>query len=115
MTTLVIHAPYSKGKPGAPNSFETYLKTGVGKGYAIWNKWAVEIRPGGTVVLLRKDKSNKRAEGILVRLVETNQYVNGVQRYDVHIRDMKEVPFKKENFNYYGVAVIGNWLTNKPT
>jgi len=29
MNTLVIHAPYSKGPPSTPTSFETYLRTGI--------------------------------------------------------------------------------------
>ncbi len=59
-----------------------------------------------TIVLLRKDRNKKRAEGILVRLEETGKYVNGVQRYNVHIKGLTEVTFKKENFNYNGVALI---------
>ncbi len=105
MATLFILARSDKTP-----SFEHILKTGIGPGYAIWEKWAVKIRPGWAVVLLRVDKNKKRAEGIIDRpLVGTNRYVNGVQRYDVHIKDMKEVPFKKEvNCFPYGVAVIGD-------
>lgn len=109
MTTLVISAPDYRVKDGA-ESFETIIEKGRGKGYAIWEKWAKKIRPGWTVILLRADKNKKRAEGILAReLVGTGQYVNGVQRYDIHIKGLAIVPFKKEvNFNYYGVAVIGD-------
>jgi hypothetical protein len=106
MATLFIHAPDRAVKRGA-KSFEAILEDGIGEGYAIWKKWAVKITPGWTVVLLRADKNKKRAEGILVRRIGTSHYVNGVQRYDVHIKGLTIVPFKKEvNFNYYGVAVI---------
>jgi hypothetical protein len=109
MATLFIHAPDRGVKRGA-KSFEAILKDSVGPGYAIWGKWAVKIRPGWTIVLLRADKNKKRAEGILDEpLVPTKRYVNGVQRYDVHIKGLTVVPFKKEvNFNRYGVAVIGD-------
>lgn len=104
MATIAILANSNKTP-----SFEDILRTGIGPRYAIWEKWAVKIKPGWTVVLLRKDKNKKRAEGILVRRpVETDEYVNGVQRYNVHFKDMKEVSFKNVNFNYYGVAVIGD-------
>ena len=45
-TTLVISAPYSRGKPGTPNSFETYFQTGVGKGYIIHSTEIGKLQPG---------------------------------------------------------------------
>ena len=107
MATLFIHAPYRKAAPGERYSFEYIRKTGTGEGYAIWRKWAAIIKQGWTVVLLRSDKEQKRAEGILVGLERTGLYVNGVERYNVHIEGLKKVSFKKEvNFNHYGVCVI---------
>jgi len=109
MATLFIHAPYWKAAPGERYSFEYICKTGIGEGYAIWRKWAAIIKEGWAVVLLRSDKQQKRAEGILAGpgLVPTGLYVNGVQRYNVPIERLKEVSFKKEvNFNRYGVWVI---------
>jgi len=107
MATLFIHAPYRKAPPGQRYSFEHICKTGVGEGYAIWQKWAVIIRRGWKVVLLRCDKDRKRAEGKLVELQPTGIHVNGVQRYNVHMKELKCVPFTKEvNFNHYGVWVV---------
>jgi len=105
MTTLVIHAPDYRVKNGG-KSFEAILEDGIGPGYAIWDKWVKIIRSGLTVVLLRKDKNKKRAEGILDTLVGTNRYVNGVQRHDIHIKGLTIVPYKSEKLNRYGVAVI---------
>jgi len=116
MATLFIGAPWDKidekgnnvGKPGAPGSFETYLKTSIGKEYAIWKKWALIIKSGWTVVLLRNDQDEKRAEGILVDLKPTGKYIKGVQRYDVHIRGLTQVPYKRppKKLNRFGVLVI---------
>jgi len=69
-TTLVIHAPDAKAREGS-KSFEDILKDGVGSGYAISKKDMGRLAPGCTVVLLRKDRDRKRAEGRLVRLYPT--------------------------------------------
>lgn len=105
MTTLAINAPDKRVKDGA-DSFETILASGIGKGYAIYPKIKSRLTMGSKVVLIRKDRNKKRAEGILLDLVETNEYVNGIRRYDVHIQNMTKVKFEKVNFNYYGVAII---------
>jgi|GEM_PF-1330195 len=107
-TTLVISAPYSRGKPGTPNSFETYFQTGVGKGYIIHSTEIGKLGPGSTVVLLRQDKLKQRAEGILVKLVATSKTPKGNQRYDVYFKDQGMVTFKGEKLNPFdfGVAVI---------
>jgi len=108
MATLFIHAPYWKASPPGRYSFEYICKTGIGEGYAIWKKWALIIKPGWTVVLLRNDKGKKRAEGILVDLKPTGKYIKGVQQYDVYIRDLMQVPYKKppKKLNPFGVLVI---------
>lgn len=108
MTTLFIGAPYTKAAPELRFSFEYICKTGIGEGYAIWEKWAVKIRPGWTVVLLRNDKDKKRAEGILIDRKPTGIYIKGVQRYDVHIRGLTQVLYKKppKKLNPFGVLVI---------
>ena len=107
MPTLVIHAPYSKGKPGTPNSFETYLNTGIGKGYAIFPKDVRRLPTGCKVVLLRKDKNRLRAEGLLARLVPAGITPQGIQRYDVYFEKLTVVPYgKPEKLNHFGVAVL---------
>jgi len=109
MLTFFIGAPYRKAPPGQRYSFEYIYQTGTGEGYAIWQKWASIINSGMPVVLLRNDKYTKRAEGILAGpLKPTGSYIKGVQRYDVHIRDLKHVAYKKppQKLNPFGVLVI---------
>ena len=105
--TLVIHAPYWKGKPGSPNSFGAFFKSGVGLGYAIFPKDMSKLSPGSKVVLLRKDKNKSRAEGSLVKLVYTGRTtVQGIKRYDVHFKGQRMVTYKPEKLNHFGVAVF---------
>ena len=109
MLTLFIGAPYRKAKPGERYSFEDIYRNGRGEGYAIWQKWASIIKPGMPVVLLRNEKYKKRAEGRLRDdLKPTGIYIKGVQRYDVHIRDLTHVVYKKppQKLNPFGVLVI---------
>ena len=108
MTTLVIHAPYREGKPGTPKSWEVYFKTGIGLGYAIPQKDITRLPTGSKVVLLRQDKNEMRAEGSLVQLVYTGENTRqGIKRYDVHFKNQKVVPFKREDgLSRQGVAVI---------
>lgn len=110
-TILIIHAPYSKGKPETPTSFETYMQTGVGKGYAISQKEVSLLCSGSKVVLLRNDRDKQRAEGILVKLVKTNAKTpQGIQRYDVCFQEQKEVDYSymkpAEKLTRRGVKVI---------
>ena len=70
LATLVIHAPEAKAKKGAKR-FEDVLADGVGVEYAIPRKDISKLLPGSTVVLLRKDKNKRRAEGVLVKLALT--------------------------------------------
>lgn len=108
MATLFIGAPYRIASPGQRYSFEYICKTGIGEGYAIWEKWVSIIKSGWAVVLLRNDKDEKRAEGILVDLKPTGKYTKGVQQYDVHMRDLTQLPYKRppKNLNPFGVLVI---------
>ena len=105
MATLVIHAPSEKVQSEQKRSFESTVRLGVGDGYAIARDLRARITLGCRVVVLDKG-GERRAEGTLVRLVATSKTGNGIQRYDVHMKDLKEVPYKPENLNRNGVAVI---------
>lgn len=107
MITLVIHAPDYRVKDSA-DSFETILASGLGKGYAIFKKDVSKLPQGSKVVLIRQDKkrNKSRAEGSLVKLVETTKTPQGIQRYDVHIKGLTEVIYKSVKLNRFGVAVI---------
>jgi len=105
MATLVINAPKAKIKQTSAQSFETTLITGVGDGYAIWKRLAAQLDAGSGVVLLDKDQG-KRAEGTLVQLVPIEKTGSGIQRYEVHMKNLRMVPYKSERLNRNGVAVI---------
>jgi hypothetical protein len=106
MPTLVIHAPDYRVKPNV-KSFEAIMADGIGDGYAIFQTDKDRLHSGCTVVLLRKDRNRKRAEGRLVKLEEINRKTpQGIQRYDIYFNERKHVPYKAEKLNRYGVAVI---------
>jgi hypothetical protein len=103
--TLVIHAPKEKVVTEQKRSFQRTLATGIGDEYAIYADLYPQICVGCRVVVLSKDE-RRRAEGTLVKLVPTCKTKNGIQRYDVYIKDLKEVNYKSERLNRCGVAVI---------
>ncbi|MGD0415532.1 MAG: hypothetical protein ABSA80_09280 [Terriglobales bacterium] len=105
MATLVINAPKAKIRQTNAQSFETTLTSCVGDGYAIWKTLVAQVNTGSGVVLLDKDQK-KRAEGTLVRLVPIEKTGNGIQRYEVHMKNLRIVPYKSERLNRNGVAVI---------
>jgi len=105
MPTLVIHAPRWKAQQENAQSFERTFNSGIGEGYAIYRNLFANLFPGCGVVLLSKDEK-RRAEGTLIRLVPTEMTNNGIQRYDVHIRNLIEVEYRPERLNHCGVAVI---------
>ena len=106
MTTLVIHAPYRRVKNGA-KSFNAVLASGLGDAYIITPREFTILGSSRSASVVVLDKDNKgRAEGVLVKLVPTKKAKNGGQRYDVHIRDLKTVPYKSERLNRNGIAVM---------
>jgi hypothetical protein len=105
MSALVIHAPKRKVEAEGKRSFEETLRTGVGDGYAIARSLVKQVNPGSKVILLDKWR-DLRAEGVLLQLVPTEKTGNGIQRYDVHVKDWRSVPYKTESVNRNGVAVI---------
>jgi len=105
MATLVIHAPKEKVQQEQKKSFENTMRSGVGEGYAISRDLVAQLSPGCPVVVLSKDQK-LRAEGELIELVPTEKANNGMQRYDVRIKNLKQVPYKPENLNRNGVSVI---------
>ena len=81
--------------------FETIYRNRLGKGYAIFRADVDRLRsdPESRVVLLRNDGVPKRAEVKLVELVRTGYEARpGVWRYDVKIRDLREVPYVRIEF-----------------
>lgn len=107
MPTLVINAPKQMVDAESKKCFESTFSSGVGEGYAIASRLYVQCRIGCRVVLLSKDEG-KRAEGKLVRLIPTEKAGNGIQRFDVHIEGLRRVPYRPEDLNRNGVAVLAH-------
>jgi hypothetical protein len=105
MTTLVIHAPSRKVAQEAKRSFEKTLQSKVGDEYAINRHLLPRLNSGCRVVVLDKEQE-KRAEGTLVKLEPRSKTDNGIQRYDVHIADLKRVEYQPEVLNRCGIAVF---------
>ena len=111
MPSLVIHAPeYQVVKVGKKSFVDTF-NTGKGEGYAINSTLFRQIYPGCRVILLCKDRK-RRAEGELVKLepaIRDGRRLftkNRIPRYDVYVKDFKNIPYKPEALNRNGVAVI---------
>ena len=111
MTTLVILAPDYKVKRGGM-SFKAVLTGGIGPQYAIYESIISQLTiPGSKVVVLRNNKigslhKRERAEGLLVKLVQTTKTRGGIWRYDVYFEKWKMVGYAPEDLNRCGVAVI---------
>jgi hypothetical protein len=106
MPCLVINAPQNQVDQNNKKSFEETLKSGLAEGYAINSNLFKQVYPGCGVVLLSKDLK-RRAKGKLVRLNPTYKTKNGIQRYNVVIKNLKEaISYKSERLNRNGVTVI---------
>jgi hypothetical protein len=105
MPSLVIHAPHGRVQEENKRSFNETFETGIGDEYAIPSRLAALLSPGCKVILLSKDEQ-KRAEGELVKLEPRSKANNGMQRYDVHVRSLKMVPYKGEVLLRSGIAVV---------
>ena len=87
-------------------SFDETLKTRIGKGYAISKSLRQLCKGGCCLIILLSNDEKRRAEGTLSRLVPTKKALNGIQRYDVHMKGMREVRYKRERLNRNGIAVL---------
>lgn len=107
VTTLVIHTPGWAVKEGA-KSFQWVLEHNMGYGYAIYKGYVSKIQEDcRRVVLLKKDKPQRRAEGEFVKLEATGIFTdNGIQRFDVYTKNLTEVDYKDEDLNRCGIALI---------
>lgn len=105
MTALVIHAP-ARRKSDNPIKFEDIRRTGKAPGYGLTAKMT-QIPPGTQVILLRKDINKRRAEGVLVTLKPTGRSTrSGRWRYDIYVADWKDVDYKPEALDRFGVNLI---------
>jgi hypothetical protein len=105
LPTLIIHTPSWRTDEDGARSYEQVMSDKVGVGYAIPQAKRELLTPGCKVVLLCKDKA-KRAEGTLRKLEPVGKTLSGMQRYDVQIDGLREVPYRSENLGRTGVAVL---------
>ena len=107
LPALIIHAPHYQVAANNRRSYEKILESGIGTGYAISRTESGRIEKGCKVILLRQDRNRRRAEGTLVCLKSTGQMAgNGIPRYNVEIKGLKECAYVAEALNRRGVNVI---------
>jgi len=107
MPTLFLSAPKIKTQHGSGfyRTFDTILLNGVGPDYGIYSNLIGQVHSGMRVVVFDRDVQ-PCAEGVVVNYVKTKKAGNGVQRYNVNIRNLKEVPYVyPPRVNYFGVAI----------
>ncbi len=101
---LVLNAPHSRFR-GIGETFDEMLSSGAARGYILSEKQSAQLNAGCKVVLLDKE-TERRAEGQLKELERTEKAGNGMQRFDVHFQNGKQVAYKSERLNRNGIAVI---------
>lgn len=107
MPTLVLHAPHSQVQENQKQSFNQTVATGRGDGYALWRSLFTQLSPGDEVVVICK-VHQKQAVGRIKDLRPTEKTAAGMQRYDVIMADLKQVPFTHgaTKLNRNGVTVL---------
>jgi hypothetical protein len=105
MRTLFLLAPRSKNRPTTNHKdFFTILANGVGPDYGISNNLIGQMSPGMPVVVFHRDRG-RQAWGIVTGYTPTIKAGNGVQRYDVGIRDLAMQPYTNPpRVNRFGVG-----------
>ncbi len=97
MLKLILSAPQSQAQ-GGKRSFDSTVTLSIGDSYGIsrknYEKLSEALVKGNPVQVIVLCKDGKRqAEGLLVKLVRTIKPFHDLQRYDVHIKNLKIVPF----------------------
>jgi hypothetical protein len=106
MPTLYLHAPWDRTQQGIGafyKDFYTILKNCIGPDYAIYGRLIGQVGPGTKAVVFDRIRG-LRAEGVVSAL--TPKPSKRVQRYDVHIPDLAQVPYiDPPPVNRCGVAI----------
>lgn len=109
MATLVLHTPTWRTQSDSAKSFQQTIDSAMGEGYALAQRELDQLRTGCDVIIIDKGKK-RRADAKLARLEATSIWTaNHVQRYNVHLRDVVEVPYRDSasiRLNRRGSAVI---------
>lgn len=99
-------ATTQQGTSGFYKTFRTILASGVGPDYAIYSTLIPQLHSGMRVVVFDRDQQ-LRAEGTLANYVATNKAGNGLQRYDLSIANLHQVPYTAPpSVNRCGVAIL---------
>jgi len=106
MPTLYLSAPKVMTQQGSGfyRDFYTILQNHIGPDYAIYDSLIGQVRPGIKAVVFDRDRQ-LRAEGVVNTVAPKPS--NRVQRYDVHISNLTQVPYTNPpRVNRCGVAVV---------
>ena len=95
-----------QGSSGFFRTFQTIVANGIGPDYAIYSSIISQIQPGLKVVVFDREQQ-VRAEGTLAAYVAKGKAGNGVQRYDLQIDNLHDVPYTSPPaVNHCGVALV---------
>jgi hypothetical protein len=106
MPTLFLSAPKGKTQAGTHRrDFYTILANDIGPDYAIYTNLIGQVFSGMKAVVFDRDRE-LQAEGVVASYAATTTTGNHVQRYDVHIHNLTQVPYTNPpRVNRCGVAV----------
>jgi hypothetical protein len=106
MPTLLLLAPKNKTQPGTHRrDYYTILANSVGPDFGISTNQISQVTIGMPVIVFDRDRS-LQAEGVVAGYTATSKAGNGVQRYDVTIRDLTSRQYTNPpRVNRFGVAI----------
>jgi len=104
--TLFLSAPKGTTQVGTHRrDFYTILASGIGPDYAIYTNLIGQVYSGMKAVVFDRDRG-LQADGVVATYTATTTAGNHVQRYDVHIHNLTQVPYTNPpQVNRCGVAV----------
>lgn len=110
MANLVLHHPEEQVNLNNKKSFSNCFSSGLGEGFGIPSKYLPSLIKGIKVIVLCNTKGHeRRAEGLLDRIVHNGYTDTGMKRYDISILDLKLVAYHRSDFGKLlqtGVAVF---------
>lgn len=106
MRTLFLLAPNSKTQAGTHRKdFYTIIASGIGPDYGISTNLITQVTPGMPAVVFDRDR-RLEAHGVVTNYMATSKAGNGVQRYDIHIRNFVQVLYTNPpKVNRFGVGI----------
>ena len=106
MSTLYLLAPRSKNNPAShQKDFHTIVANRLGPDYGISARHMAQIYGGMPVVVFDRDRA-LQVRGIVVSCAPTKKAGNGVQRYNVVLRDLVPQQYNSPPaVNRFGVAI----------